>query len=246
MNSWPKKCSNKFKWRRCIAKCTDKSRSADMHKIDIAIRVSPTTYREMCGVFVMHMRRLVYLIYCRIECKEIFITTDLQGFITGAAAYSDCRKTLCKIYIVDIPFKVFWFLNNVSEYPIRASAVSMSSEFIEKFKKQHWMATKRVIRCLRKTVNYGLLFTNDDHALIADWGANHDDFKFYTRYISIFINVAVNWEARKQNTVALSGTAAEYMELSEASEEAIHLRQLFDETTDESKKVALDVDNHIC
>ncbi|KRY92292.1 hypothetical protein T4D_12474, partial [Trichinella pseudospiralis] len=30
-----------------------------MHKIDIAIRVSPTTYREMCGVFVMHIRRLV-------------------------------------------------------------------------------------------------------------------------------------------------------------------------------------------
>ncbi|KRY20143.1 hypothetical protein T12_15623 [Trichinella patagoniensis] len=59
MNSWPKKCSNKFKWRRCIAKCTDKSRSADMHKTDIAIRVSPTTYREMCGVFVMHVRRLV-------------------------------------------------------------------------------------------------------------------------------------------------------------------------------------------
>ncbi|KRY77579.1 hypothetical protein T4B_1311, partial [Trichinella pseudospiralis] len=30
-----------------------------MHKIDMAIRVSPTTYREMCGVFVMHIRRLV-------------------------------------------------------------------------------------------------------------------------------------------------------------------------------------------
>ncbi|OUC42483.1 hypothetical protein D917_00303 [Trichinella nativa] len=59
-------------------------------------------------------------------------------------------------------------------------------------------------------------------------------------------NVAINWEARKQNTVALSSTAAEYMELPEASEEAIHLRQLIKETTDESKKVALDVDNHIC
>ncbi|KRY20090.1 hypothetical protein T12_3343 [Trichinella patagoniensis] len=77
-----------------------------------------------------------YLIYCCIKCKEstinriesvnyvnlfydifinfvlAFITTDLQGFITGAAAYSDCRKTLCRIYIVDIPFKAFWFLNN--------------------------------------------------------------------------------------------------------------------------------------
>ncbi|KRY20150.1 hypothetical protein T12_4276 [Trichinella patagoniensis] len=45
-------------------------------------------------------------------------------------------------------------------------------------------------------------------------------------------NVAINWEARKQNTVALSSTAAKYMELPEASEEAIHLRQLIEETTD--------------
>ncbi|KRX55815.1 Retrovirus-related Pol polyprotein from transposon TNT 1-94, partial [Trichinella sp. T9] len=92
-----------------------------------------------------------------------------------------------------------------------ASAVSMSSQFIEKSEKQHWMATKR----------------KDSKLWIV----------FHKRG-SCSQNVAINWEARKQNTVALSSTAAEYMELPEASEEAIHLRQLIEETTDESKKRA--------
>ncbi|KRX35035.1 Retrovirus-related Pol polyprotein from transposon TNT 1-94 [Trichinella murrelli] len=240
MNSWPKKC--KFKWRRCIAKCTDKSRSADMHKIDIAIRVSPTTYREMCGVLVMHIRRLVlmirnFIILCikkliqNVFCGIVTVSLQVQLHILIVGKLSAGYTLL--IFLVGLSYqnRVGLLTYLVTTSADIASAVSMSSQFIEKSEKQHWMATKR-------TVNYGLFFTKEDHALIADWGANHDDFKFYTRYISIFRNVAINWEARKQNTVALSSTAAEYMELPEASEEAIHLRQLIEETTDESKKRA--------
>ncbi|KRX80386.1 Retrovirus-related Pol polyprotein from transposon TNT 1-94 [Trichinella sp. T6] len=247
MNSWPKKC--KFKWRRCIAKCTDKSRSADMHKIDIAIRVSPTTYREMCGVLVMHIRRLVVSLQVQLH---ILIVGKLSAgytlliFLILKREKNNNRKLKCispyteinkiKIVIKSVGLsyqnRVGLLTYLVTTSADIASAVSMSSQFIEKSEKQHWMATKR----------------KEDHALIADWGANHDDFKFYTRYIIIFRNVAINWEARKQNTVALSSTAAEYMELPEASEEAIHLRQLIKETTDESKKmlIIISVDsNHI-
>ncbi|KRZ52572.1 Retrovirus-related Pol polyprotein from transposon TNT 1-94 [Trichinella nativa] len=211
MNSWPKKC--KFKWRRCIAKCTDKSRSADMHKIDIAIRVSPTTYREMCGVLVMHIRRLVLLL---LLIYKVSLQVQLHILIVGklSAGYT------LLIFLVGLSYqnRVGLLTYLVTTSADIASAVSMSSQFIEKSEKQHWMATKR----------------KEDHAL----SKLQSLIGFYTRYISIFRNVAINWEARKQNTVALSSTAAEYMELPEASEEAIHLRQLIKETTDESKKRA--------
>ncbi|KRX21828.1 Retrovirus-related Pol polyprotein from transposon TNT 1-94 [Trichinella nelsoni] len=240
MNSWPKKC--KFKWRRCIAKCTDKSRSADMHKIDIAIRVSPTTYREMCGVFVMHIRRLVLLLLLIYKASlqaqlHILIVGKLSAGYTlliflflCISPYTEINKIKIVIKSVGLSYqnRVGLLTYLVTTSADIAFAVSMSSQFIEKSEKQHWMATKR-------TVNYGLLFTKEDHAL----SKLQSLIRFYTRYISIFRNVTINWEARKQNTVALSSTAAEYMELSEASEEAIHPRQFIEETTDESKKMLI-------
>ncbi|KRY56162.1 hypothetical protein T03_8931 [Trichinella britovi] len=183
MNSWPKKC--KFKWRRCIAKCTDKSRSADMHKTDIAIRVSPTTYREMCGVLVMHIRRLVYLIYRCIKCKESIINRiEFVNYVNLISPYLVSLQVQLHILIVgklsagytlliflfDIKLKCISPYTEINKIKIViksvglsyqnrvglltylvttsadiASAVSMSSQFIEKSEKQHWMATKRVI-----------------------------------------------------------------------------------------------------
>ncbi|KRZ18076.1 Retrovirus-related Pol polyprotein from transposon TNT 1-94 [Trichinella zimbabwensis] len=205
MNSWPKKC--KFKWRKCIAKCTDKSRSIDMHKIDIAIRVSPTTYKEMCGLFVMHIRRLVVSLQAQLHI--LFVGKPSAGYILS-------------IFLKRVRIS---YQNRVSSLMYLTVTTRPDIAFAKFGGKQHWMAAKRVLRYLRKTVNYGLLFTKDDHTLSgfadADWGVNHDDFK----------NVAINWEARKQNTVALSSTAAEYMVMSEASKKAIHLKQLIEETT---------------
>jgi hypothetical protein len=117
----------------------------------------------------------------------------------------------------------------VSTRPDIAHAVSMLSQFNANFGEQHWRAAKRVLRYLKNTENLGLMFKKSGQELVgyadADWGASIDDRRSYTGYVFNFANAAVSWESRKQRTVAMSSTEAEYMALSESTKEAIHLKQ---------------------
>lgn len=64
----------------------------------------------------------------------------------------------------------------------------------------------------------------------ADWRANLIDRRSYSGYAFTLAGAAVSWEARKQRTVALSSTEAEYMALSEATKKALHLQGIINHT----------------
>lgn len=135
-----------------------------------------------------------------------------------------------------------------STRPDIANTVSRLSQFLNCFDKTHWTAAKRVLRYLKKTINYGLIFKNTDEPLFgytdADWGNCPDDRKSYTGYCFIFGGSSITWESHKQCTVALSSTEAEYMALSDATKEGIYLRKLFNEICDDKiNKVRLLTDN---
>jgi hypothetical protein len=61
--------------------------------------------------------------------------------------------------------------------------------------------------------------------------ANHagdiDTRRSTTGYLFVFGGAPISWASRLQPTVALSSTEAEYMAATEATNEAIYLRQLF-------------------
>lgn len=58
----------------------------------------------------------------------------------------------------------------------------------------------------------------------ADWASNQLDRRSYTGYVFQIGSSAISWESRKQRTVALSSTEAEYMALCEGVKEAKFLR----------------------
>lgn len=122
---------------------------------------------------------------------------------------------------------------SVSTRPDITHAVSILSQFNSNFGKQHWIAAKRVLRYLKSTENLGLIFKKSEENLVsyadADWSANIDDRRSYTGHAFCFAGATVSWESRKQRTVAMSSTEAEYMALSESAKEAIHLRRFLTE-----------------
>ncbi|GBM68121.1 Retrovirus-related Pol polyprotein from transposon TNT 1-94 [Araneus ventricosus] len=135
-----------------------------------------------------------------------------------------------------------------STRPDIANTVSKLSQFLNYYDSTHWKAAKRVLRYLKKTINFGLIFKRTDEPLFGytdtDWANSLDDRKSYTGFCFILSGSAISWESRKQCTVALSSTEAEYMALSDGTKEAIYLRKLLNELCDaDVKSVRLLSDN---
>jgi hypothetical protein len=109
----------------------------------------------------------------------------------------------------------------VSTRPDIAFAVSMLSQFNQHHGKEHWNAAKRVLRYLKGTLDHGLTFKKTGEKLRvcvdADWAGSIDDRRSFTGYSFILASATISWETRKQRTVALSSTEAEYMALSDGA-----------------------------
>ena len=94
-----------------------------------------------------------------------------------------------------------------------------------------WSATKHVLRYVAGTVDYGLDYVRGDGVGLvgysdSDWAGSASDRKSTSGCYFGLGSAVVSWFNRKQKSVALSLTEAEYMAVSQASCEAIWLRKL--------------------
>lgn len=112
-------------------------------------------------------------------------------------------------------------------------SVSYLSQFLSCYDNSHWTAAKRILRYLKKTINFKLNFKFDNSDVKgftdSDWGNNIEDRRSFSGFVFLIGNSAVSWEAKKQKTVALSSTEAEYMSLSDGCKEALYLQKLMGE-----------------
>ncbi|KAK0170574.1 hypothetical protein PV328_008411 [Microctonus aethiopoides] len=125
--------------------------------------------------------------------------------------------------------------------------VSYLSQFNTCYSETHWKHVKRILKYLKGTKEYGIRFVKDDNYMRgyvdASWGSNFNDRKSYTGFCFCFSNGPIVWESRKQNTVALSSTEAEYIAISEATREAIFLKNLLYEILSIDECIVLYNDN---
>lgn len=132
--------------------------------------------------------------------------------------------------------------------PDIAHAVSVLSQFNSCYDELHFKCAKRVLRYLKGTSNLCLTFRKSGDTDLrgyvdADWGGALDRKSFTGLIFKLGQNL-VSWESRKQATVSLSSTEAEYVGLSQASKEALYLRSLLGSlTTVESKAAVVFNDN---
>ena len=94
----------------------------------------------------------------------------------------------------------------------------------------HWRGIKRILRYIKGTMNYGLLFSGNDSKLVgfadADWAGDLDTRCSTSGYVFKVGTAIVSWNSKRQKTVARSSTEAEYVALSNAAQEAVWLRRL--------------------
>src|SRR5207248_6191367 len=117
--------------------------------------------------------------------------------------------------------------------PDIAFGVSKLSQYAARPDNSHWTALKRILRYLSGTKEYGIVYGGDTFVLTgwtdSDWAGDLDDSRSTAGYVFLLAGGAVSWASRKQPSVALSTTEAEYMAQKNAATEGIWLRGLLEE-----------------
>jgi len=112
--------------------------------------------------------------------------------------------------------------------PDIAYAVSRVSQYSTNPNQSHWTAVKRIFRYLAGTPDRGLCYGMKGSGAgftDADWGAGADR-KSMGGFTFLLNGAAISWNSKKQATVGLSSTEAEFMALTQAVKESIWLQTL--------------------
>lgn len=112
--------------------------------------------------------------------------------------------------------------------PDLAFALSSVSRFNDKHDESHWAAVKRIMRYVKGTIGYRLIYHGDSLAPIygyvdADWANDADERRSFSGYAFLLAGAAVTWSCKRQSTVAVSSTEAEYVAMAFAAKEALWL-----------------------
>ena len=128
--------------------------------------------------------------------------------------------------------------------------VSKLSQFCEKPTTEHWTAVKHVFRYLKGTIDYKLSYCKNVTGLSlvgytdADWAGSCDRKSTSGLCFKLSNNSLISWKSKKQTSVALSTCEAEYVAVASAIQEALFLKQLFEDMCDVSGvSVTLNCDN---
>lgn len=111
-------------------------------------------------------------------------------------------------------------------------AVGKLSQFNSCYTEEHWLAAKHVLRYLKGTLHRGIKYDHDTDATLrgyadADYANDKDTRCSITGYLFTFGPSVFSWRSRRQRTVALSTTEAEYMAISDCSRHALWIKAIF-------------------
>ena len=135
--------------------------------------------------------------------------------------------------------------------PDIAAAVSIASRYAANRGPGYWRAIQHILRYLKGTSTLGLyLRAQRTLNLIgfsdSDWAGDISTRRSTSGHVFQINGSTVSWKSKKQNSVALSSTEAEYMALSEATKELLWLKMLFDNIGINQSSITLNEDNQGC
>lgn len=164
-----------------------------------------------------------------------------------------CPKTENeKRQTVNIPYREaigsLLFIAKVSRPDIEY-AINRASQFLTNYSQMHWQTVKRILRYLKGTIDYGIIYGNDmnDCTLYgytdADYAGCIDTRKSTSGFVFMLNGGAITWLSQKQRVVAFSTTETEYIALALGTKDAIWLQQIISELGLKCDTVPMYVDN---
>jgi hypothetical protein len=120
---------------------------------------------------------------------------------------------------------------SVCTRPDISQSVGALSRYMSAPQKEHWDAAKCVLRYVKGTSAYGIVFGAGAKGLVgycdSDYAGDIDTRRSTTGYVFVLNGGAISWSSRLQPTVAVSTAEAEYMSAASATKEALWLSKLF-------------------
>jgi hypothetical protein len=115
--------------------------------------------------------------------------------------------------------------------PDLSYAVGVVSQFMQTPRKPHLDAVRRILRYIKHTLQCGIFYEAKSQLQVhgytdADWAGNVSDRRSTSGFMFSFGSGAVSWSSKKQPTVALSSTEAEYRGAAIAACEVVWLQKL--------------------
>jgi len=106
--------------------------------------------------------------------------------------------------------------------------VAVVSRYLEQPATEHWTAVKRIIRYVKETVDYGIVYDGATVELLViysdlDFAADPDTRRSTSGYVTVHCDGPISWQSIRQK-IALSTTEAKYVAASETTKEAVWIR----------------------
>ncbi|XP_019059480.1 PREDICTED: uncharacterized protein LOC109117159 [Tarenaya hassleriana] len=110
-------------------------------------------------------------------------------------------------------------------------AVNVLSRFLNNPRRSHLVAAKRVLRYLKGTLDYGVLFKSDFEADLvgfadSDCVGSTQDMKSTSGFCFMLGSNCFSWSSKKEELVAQSTAEAEFIATTTAANQAIWLRKI--------------------
>ncbi len=123
--------------------------------------------------------------------------------------------------------------------PDLAFSVSLLSQYASKPLKKHYIQVLRILRYINGSKNLELIYRKRkielNRSIVingyvdSDWAGDKEDRKSFSGHCFFVDSCLVSWKSKKQRSVALSTTEAEYIGIAEAVQEMDFLKMLFSE-----------------
>uniref|UniRef100_A0AAV1VET9 Reverse transcriptase Ty1/copia-type domain-containing protein n=1 Tax=Peronospora matthiolae TaxID=2874970 RepID=A0AAV1VET9_9STRA len=182
------------------------------------------------------------------DCKAVASPVDMSSRLVSSDATTK----------VDAPFReavgALMHLTTATR-PDIAFGVGYVSRFMENPQEEHWVAVKRIFRYLQGTKSHGICYQPSARIDFrrysdADWAGDLTDRKSTSGYTFMLLGAPVSWGSKKQPSVSLSTTEAEYIALSLAIQEGKWIHRLLCEivmaANEEGPELMIHEDNQSC